>query len=98
MILIEKEYLAICSDFGKFDHWLYGKSDIEVHTDHQPLKTICKKQQYGSQATKDLIRSLPISLLPWQIERCLRNKSKPTVTVCHFFEWTDVDELDDIFI
>jgi len=40
---IEKECLAICNAFAKFDHWLYGKSDIEVHTDHQPLETICKK-------------------------------------------------------
>ena len=24
------------------DQWLYSKSDIEVHTDHQPLETICK--------------------------------------------------------
>ena len=37
---IEKECLAICNAFEKFDHWLYGKSDIEVHTDHQPLETI----------------------------------------------------------
>jgi hypothetical protein len=40
---IEKECLAICNAFGKFDHWLFGKSDIEVHTDHQPLETILKK-------------------------------------------------------
>ena len=31
---IEKECLAICNCFQKFDQWLYGKSDIEVHTDH----------------------------------------------------------------
>ena len=40
---IEKECLAICHAFQKFDHWLYGKHDIEVHTDHQPLETIMKK-------------------------------------------------------
>ena len=40
---IEKECLAICNCFQKFDQWLYGKSDIEVHTDHQPLETIMKK-------------------------------------------------------
>ena len=40
---IEKECLAICNTFGKFDHWLFGKSDITVHTDHQPLETIYKK-------------------------------------------------------
>ena len=41
---IEKECLAICNCFQKFDQWLYGKTDIVVHTDHQPLKTIMKKQ------------------------------------------------------
>ena len=40
---LEKECLAICNCFQKFDQWLYGKSDIEVHTDHQPLETIYKK-------------------------------------------------------
>ena len=40
---IEKECLAICNAFAKFDQWLYGKSDIMVHTDHQPLETIMKK-------------------------------------------------------
>ena len=40
---IEKECLAICNCFQKFDQWLYGKSDIVVHTDHQPPETIMKK-------------------------------------------------------
>ena len=40
---IEKECLAICQGFHKFDQWLYGKSDITVHTDHKPLETILKK-------------------------------------------------------
>ena len=40
---IEKECLAICNCFSKFDHWLYGKSDIEVHTDHKPLESIMQK-------------------------------------------------------
>ena len=40
---IEKECLAICNCFQKFDQWLYGKADIVVHTDHQPLETIIKK-------------------------------------------------------
>ena len=38
-----RECLAICNCFQKFDQWLYGKSDIEVHADHQPLETIMKK-------------------------------------------------------
>lgn len=40
---IEKECLAICNCFQKFDTWLYGKRDIEVHSDHQPLESIFKK-------------------------------------------------------
>ena len=47
---IEKECPAICNTFGKFDHWLFGKSDITVHTDHQPLKTIYKKPLHKSPA------------------------------------------------
>ena len=47
---IEKECLAICNAFRKFDHWLYGKSDKEVHNDHQPLETICKKPQHKAPA------------------------------------------------
>ena len=39
----EKECLAICNCFEKFDQWLYGKTDIAVHTDHQPLETIMTK-------------------------------------------------------
>ena len=34
---IEKECLAICNCFQKFDQWLYGKPDIEVHTTHRSL-------------------------------------------------------------
>ena len=40
---IEKECLAICNCFQKFYRWLYGKPDIEVHTDHNQLETIMKK-------------------------------------------------------
>lgn len=39
---IEKECLAICNAFAKFDHWLFGKLDVTVHTDHKPLETICR--------------------------------------------------------
>ena len=47
---LEKECLAICNTFGKFDHWLFGKSDITVHTDHQPLETIYQKPLHQSPA------------------------------------------------
>ena len=40
---IEKECLAICNCFQKFDTWLYGKTDIVVHSDHLPLESIFKK-------------------------------------------------------
>ena len=55
---IKKECLAICNAFGKFHHWFYGKSDKEVHTDHQPLATICKTplQNAPAQLQKMLMR------------------------------------------
>ena len=40
---IEKECLAICQAFHKWDTWLYGNPNVVVHTDHQPLETIFKK-------------------------------------------------------
>lgn len=40
---IEKECLAIIEAFNRFDQWLLGKSDITVHTDHQPLQSIFQK-------------------------------------------------------
>lgn len=42
-VQIEKECLAIVEAFNKFDQWLLGKSDITVHTDHQPLQSIFQK-------------------------------------------------------
>ena len=41
--VIEKKSLAICLAFEKWDSLLYGKSDITVQTDHQPLESIFKK-------------------------------------------------------
>ena len=41
--VIEKECLAICLAFEKWDSLLYGKSDITVQTYHQPLENIFKK-------------------------------------------------------
>jgi len=40
---IEKGYLSIVEAFNKFDQWLFGKSDIPVHTDHQLLQSIFQK-------------------------------------------------------
>ena len=41
--VIEKECLVICVAFDKWDSLLYGKSDITVQTDRQPLESIFKK-------------------------------------------------------
>ena len=40
---IEKECLAIVSCMEKWHQYLYGKHNITVHTDYQPLETIFKK-------------------------------------------------------
>ena len=40
---IEKECLAIKVACTKFHQYLYGKRDVVVHSDHQPLETIFKK-------------------------------------------------------
>ena len=37
---IEKECLAIKVACTKFYQYLYGKQDVIVHSDHQPLETI----------------------------------------------------------
>lgn len=36
---IEKEFLVIVSCMDKWHQYLYGKCEITVHTDHQPLET-----------------------------------------------------------
>ena len=45
-VIIERECLAICLEFEKWDRLLYGKSDITVETNHQPCETIFKKPLY----------------------------------------------------
>lgn len=42
-VQVEKETLAIVHAFHKFDHLLFGKSDIMVHSDHQTPETIFKR-------------------------------------------------------
>ena len=54
--------------------------------------------QYGSKSTKEPMRSLPIPTLPWQIisqDIFLYRQKAYLVTVCHFSDWIEVDELDD---
>ena len=53
---IEKEYLAIKVACTKSYQYLYGKQDVVVHSDHQPLKTIFKKPL--SKAPKRLQRMM----------------------------------------
>ena len=48
---IEKETLAIVHAFHKFDQLLFGKSDVTVHSDHQPLETIFKRPSSLSSAS-----------------------------------------------
>ena len=40
---IEKECLAIVFACERFEHYIYGRSLVTVHTDHKPLETIYKK-------------------------------------------------------
>ena len=54
--------------------------------------------QYGSKATKEPMRSLPIPTLPWQIisqDIFTHQQQAYLVTVCHFSDWIEVDELND---
>ena len=44
---IEKECLAIVAACDKWDLWIYGQQ-VNVHTDHQPLKTIFKKPLHAA--------------------------------------------------
>ena len=53
---IEKECLAIVTCMNKWHQYLYGKQDITVHTDHQPLESIFKK---------------PISKAPRRLQRMM---------------------------
>jgi hypothetical protein len=40
---IEKELLAIVYACEKFDQYIFGKSDVVVESDHNPLETIFRK-------------------------------------------------------
>ena len=65
---IEKECLAICNAFSKFDQWLYGKPSIEVHTDHKPLETIFKK---------------PLNKAPARLQRMMMRLQRYQFTVAY---------------
>ena len=54
--------------------------------------------QYGTTPSKKPMRSLPIPTRPWQIvsqDICELHNQSYLVTVCHFPDWTEVDQLGD---
>ena len=54
--------------------------------------------QYGTTAPKKAMRSLPIPTRPWQMvsqDICEILNRHYLVTVCHFSDWIEVDELGD---
>ena len=63
---IEKECLAIVSYMDKWHQYLYGKHDITVHTDHQPLETIFEK---------------PLSKAPRRLQRMMLKLQRYQFTV-----------------
>ena len=65
---IEKECLAIVTCMHKWHQYLYGKSNITVHTDHQPLETIFKK---------------PLSLAPRRLQRMMLKLQRYQFTVSY---------------
>ena len=46
---IEKEMLAITWSCDKFDQYLYGRDIVNIETDHEPLKSVFKKEIHKSQ-------------------------------------------------
>ena len=69
----EKECLAICNCFHKFDQLLYGKQDIEVHTNHKPLESIMQKPPNEA--------STCLQWMLMQLQRCqFKSKYKPGPT------------------
>ena len=80
---IEKECLAIVSCMNKWHQYLYGKHDITVHTDHQPLETIFKNPL--SKAPRRLQRMM-LKLQRYQFSvryKKGRNFTLPTLCLVH---------------
>ena len=65
---IEKACLAIITSMNKWHQYLYGKRDITVHTDHQPLETIFKK---------------PLSKAPRRLQRMMLKPQQYQFTVTY---------------
>ena len=69
---IEKECLAIVCAAERFDHYIYGRDNVEVQSNHQPLETICKKPLSSAPSTV-LIKSNFTSLKNVQISTFVQN-------------------------
>ena len=45
---IEKEMLAIVRSCNKFDQYLYGRDTVNIESDHEPLRSVFKKEIHKS--------------------------------------------------
>lgn len=64
--MCEKELLAITFIMSKFHHFIYGHKNIVVHTDHQPLLSIIKKDLHKIKNNR--LKRLKMKLFPYQFE------------------------------
>jgi len=69
----------------------------------QSIKNVCEActscAQYNSTAPVEPMRSLPLPTLPWQIisqDICEWNNTAYLVTVCHYSDWIEVDQLTEM--
>ena len=65
---IEKECLAIVYAAERFDHFIFGRDNVTVQSDHQPLETICKK---------------PLGSAPSRLQRMLLRLQRYNITVVY---------------
>ena len=56
---IEKEMLAITWSCDKFDQYLYGRDIVNIETDHEPLKSVFKKEIHKSPKRLQRMRLAP---------------------------------------
>ena len=70
----EQRHAVICLAFEKWDSLLYGKSDITVETNHQPLESIFKKPLNKAPRRLQAARDSSDGHLKWSIWK-VHNKS-----------------------
>lgn len=63
---IEKELLACTWALSKFHFYVYGHNNVVIHTDHQPLTVIIKKEL--GDIKNNRLRRLRLKLLPYNFE------------------------------